>query len=63
MGASRYCRRETRDGVPAVTSTEVATGFTVPNNWDRALVEPWAERKARRAAERAQTAQKERQKA
>ena len=31
---------------------EVEAGRPVPNNWDRALVETWADRKARRAAER-----------
>ncbi len=32
---------------------EIEPGYSVPANWDRELFEPWAVRKARRAAERA----------
>jgi hypothetical protein len=32
---------------------EIELGRSVVNNWDKALVEPWARRKARLAAERA----------
>ena len=31
---------------------EIEPGRSVVNNWDKALFEPWAERKARLAAER-----------
>lgn len=32
---------------------EIEPGRSVVNNWDKALFEPWSDRKARRAAERA----------
>jgi hypothetical protein len=32
---------------------EIEPGRPVPNDWDKHLVEPWAERKARRAAAKA----------
>jgi hypothetical protein len=41
-----------RDGVAGVKAHEIEPGRSVPNDWDRALVERWEDRKARRAAER-----------
>jgi len=40
-----------RDGVEGVSAIEIEPGRGVPNNWDRALFERWAERKARRRQE------------
>ena len=45
--------RTTRNGVFNVRMDEVEPGRGIPNDWDAALFETWAERKARRAAERA----------
>ncbi len=39
---------------------EIEPGRAVPNNWDRWLTETWAERKARRAAEKAAVNERER---
>ena len=44
--------RLNRNGVANVRETEIAPGYTVPNDWDTALVERWSDRKARRMAER-----------
>ena len=35
---------------------EIDVGYSVPADWNTFLVEPWAERKARRAAERTRAA-------
>ena len=34
---------------------EIEPGRRVPDNWDKHMVEPWAARRARRAADRADT--------
>jgi hypothetical protein len=44
--------RVRRDGIDGVSLIEIEPGRSVPNNWDDALFEPWAVRKARRAEER-----------
>jgi len=50
-------RAQPRKGAPMVNGQpvhahEIEPGRPVPNDWDKALFEPWAARKARLAAER-----------
>jgi hypothetical protein len=51
MGAKEF---RLRNGFRA---QDVEPGRAVPNDWDKHLVETWADRKARRAAERAAQAE------